>query len=174
LQLRGPRGLEIADGLGLDLDHAQLIDFVGNHQVFLERLRTLLSLGSSEPGAALDRLHHPDLCTLLRDVLSGNGERAASVNKLTRAFLAGDVDVGDRHRMLYSAAANLAELGCPLPAVRALLTEPALDLGLPPKDVARAVENGHAAAHPFVAQVAEVFGGTVTRVVPAEPKGGTT
>jgi 8-oxo-dGTP pyrophosphatase MutT (NUDIX family) len=29
------------------------------------------------PGAALDRLHHPDLCTLLRDVLSGNGERAA-------------------------------------------------------------------------------------------------
>ncbi|GDX94428.1 hypothetical protein LBMAG47_00910 [Planctomycetia bacterium] len=104
----------------------------------------------------------------------GNGDRAASVNKLTRAFLAGDVDVGDRHRLLYSAAANLAELGCSLTAVRALLTEPALDLGLPPKDVERAIVNGHAAAHPLVRHAAEVFGGTVTRVVPAEPAAGAT
>jgi hypothetical protein len=103
----------------------------------------------------------------------GNGERAASVNKLTRAILAGDVDVGDRHRLLYSAAANLAELGCPLSAVRALLTEPALDLGLPPKDVARAIDNGHAAAHPFVARVAEVFGGTVTHVERPQGTGAT-
>jgi len=96
------------------------------------------------------------------------------LNRKTREFLDGKVDVGERHPRLYSAAANLAELGCPLLAVRALLTEPALDLGLPPKDVARAIENGHAAAHPFVAQVAEVFGGTVTRVVPARPEGGAT
>jgi hypothetical protein len=104
----------------------------------------------------------------------GNGDRAASVNKLTRALLAGDVDVGDRHRLLYSAAANLAELGCPLSAVRALLTEPALAWGLPPKDVERAIANGHAAAHPLVRHTAEVFGGTVTKVVPAEPEGGAT
>jgi hypothetical protein len=102
-----------------------------------------------------------------------NGDRAASVNKLTRAFLTGEVDVGDRHRLLYSASANLAELGCPLPAVRALLTEPALDLGLPPKDVARQIECGHAAAHPLVAHAAALFGGTVTKVEPADATGAT-
>lgn len=106
-----------------------------------------------------------------RRVEIASGGRAASVNKLTRAFLAGEVEVGDRHRLLYSAAANLAEVGCPLPAVRALLTEPALDLGLPPKDVARQIECGHAAAHPLVAQTAEVFGGIVTHVVHPGPAG---
>jgi hypothetical protein len=100
-----------------------------------------------------------------------SGERAVTVNKLTRAFLNGEVEAGDRHRLLYSAAANLAELGCSLPAVRALLTEPALDLGLPPKDVERAIDNGFARAHPFVSQVAEVFGGTVTNVEWPEPAG---
>jgi hypothetical protein len=107
-----------------------------------------------------------------RRVEIASGGRAAGVNKLTRAFLAGDVDVGDRHRLLYSASANLAELGCPLPAVRALLTDPALDLGLPPKEVARQIECGHAAAHPLVARAAEVFGGTVTKVVHAALEGG--
>jgi hypothetical protein len=103
-----------------------------------------------------------------------HGGRAASVNKLTRAFLSGEVEVGDRHRLLYSAAANLAELGCPLSAVRALLTEPALDLGLPPKDVARQIECGHAAAHPLVAHTAAVFGGAVTNVEHPEPAAGAT
>ena len=101
-----------------------------------------------------------------------NGDRAVTLNKLTRAFLNGEVEHGDRHRLLYSAAANLAELGCSLSAVRALLTEPALDLGLPPKDVARGIENGHAVAHPLVKHAAEVFGGTVTKVVHAKPEGG--
>lgn len=100
-----------------------------------------------------------------------SGDRAVTLNKLTRAFLNGEVEVGDRHRLLYSAAANLAELGCPLPAVRALLTEPALDTGLPPKDVARQIECGHAAAHPLVKHTAEVFGGTVTNVEHTVPSG---
>ncbi len=100
-----------------------------------------------------------------------SGDRAGSVNKLTRAFLNGEVETGDRHRLLYSAAANLAELGCPLSAVRALLTEPALDTGLPPKDVARQIECGHAAAHPLVKHAAEVFGGTVTNVEHTVPSG---
>jgi len=103
-----------------------------------------------------------------------SGDRAVAVNKLTRAFLNGEVEVGDRHRLLYSAAANLAELGCPLSAVRALLTEPALDAGLPPKAVARQIECGHAAAHPLVAHAAAVFGGTVTNVEHAKPEGGAT
>ncbi len=101
-----------------------------------------------------------------------SGERAVTLNKLTRAFLNGEVEAGDRHRLLYSAAANLSELGCSLAAVRALLTEPALDTGLPPKDVARAIENGHAAAHPLVAHAAALFGGIVTEVEHADPAGG--
>jgi hypothetical protein len=96
-----------------------------------------------------------------------SGERAVTLNKLTRAFLNGEVEAGDRHRLLYSAAANLAEVGCPLSALVALLTEPALDLGLPPRDVARQIECGHAAAHPLVNHTAAVFGATVTNVVPA-------
>lgn len=109
-----------------------------------------------------------------RRVEIANGDRAVTLNRKTRAFLNGEVEVGERHPRLYSAAANLAELGCPLPAVRALLTEPALDLGLPPKDVARAIENGHAAAHPLVKHAAELFGGTVTEVEHVGPAGGAT
>jgi len=103
-----------------------------------------------------------------------SGDRAVTLNRKTRAFLNGEVEVGERHPRLYSAAANLAELGCPLPAVRALLTEPALDLGLPPKDVERAIDNGFARAHSLVAHTAEVFGGTVTHVEYAKPEGGAT
>jgi hypothetical protein len=103
-----------------------------------------------------------------------SGDRAVTLNRKTREFLNGEVEVGERHPRLYSAAANLAELGCPLPAVRALLTDPALDLGLPPRDVARAIENGHAAAHPLVKHAADVFGGTVTHVEHAKPEGGAT
>lgn len=107
-----------------------------------------------------------------RRVEIANGDRAVTVNKLTRAFLNGEVEAGSRHRLLFSASANLAELGCPLSAVRALLTEPALDTGLPPKDVARQIECGHAAAHPLVNHAAGLFGGTVTNVEHAGPAGG--
>jgi len=103
-----------------------------------------------------------------------SGDRAVTLNRKTRAFLAGDVDVGERHPRLYSAAANLAEIGCTLAAVRALLTEPALDLGLTPKDVTRGIDNGFARADPVVAHAAELFDGAVTRVVNPEPKAGAT
>jgi superfamily II DNA or RNA helicase/diadenosine tetraphosphate (Ap4A) HIT family hydrolase len=46
------RGLRATPGK----THLTVVDFVGNHQMFLDRLRTLLSLGSDRPGAALDRL----------------------------------------------------------------------------------------------------------------------
>jgi hypothetical protein len=93
-----------------------------------------------------------------------SGERAVTLNRKTRAFLNGEVERGERHPRLYSAAANLAELGCSPSAVHALLTEPALDTGLPPKEVARQIDCGIAAAHPLVKHAAELFGGTVTNV----------
>jgi hypothetical protein len=89
------------------------------------------------------------------------GSTSASVNKLTRAVLTGDVEVGERHRLVYSAAANLFEFGDVPSLVRALLTEPARDLGLPPKDIERAIENAYAAvAGRPQAEVADTKGAT--------------
>ena len=101
------------------------------------------------------------------------GTVAATLNRATLAFIQGeDVAVGSRHPRLYSAAANLAEVGCSLAAVRALLTDPALDLGLTPADVARAIENGFAAGHKLVGHAAELFGGTVVGVEYPDEEGG--
>ncbi len=67
---------------------------------------------------------------------------AATLNRATLAFIREGAAVGDRHKRLYSAAANLAEYGCPPALAHALLTETALDCGLPPSDVRRAIDNG--------------------------------
>ena len=49
---------------------------------------------------------------------------------------------GDRHRLLFSAAANLAEFGCPPALAHALLSEAGLDSGLSPADVRRQIDCG--------------------------------
>ncbi len=72
------------------------------------------------------------------------GKTKAKLNDLTRRLLAGEpMKKGERHKRIYSAAANLAELGVPLHAAHELLTELGRDSGLPPNDVFRAIENGH-------------------------------
>lgn len=67
---------------------------------------------------------------------------AATLNRQTIEFIRGGATVGDRHRLLFSAAANLAEFDCPLALAHALLTESALDCGLSPSDVRRQIECG--------------------------------
>ncbi len=69
----------------------------------------------------------------------------AKLNRLTREFLIGGATQGDRHRLLYSAAANLAEFGCPPALAHELLTEVALDSGLSPSEVRRQIDCGLAA-----------------------------
>jgi hypothetical protein len=69
-----------------------------------------------------------------------------TLNRQTLAFIRDGADQGDRHRLLFSAAANLAEFGCPAPLAHALLSEPALDCGLPPSEVGRQIECGLAHA----------------------------
>lgn len=96
------------------------------------------------------------------------GRLPASINRLTRRFIAGDVTQGERHRTCYSAAANLAEMGCPLTAVRELLTEPALNTGLPPKEVARTIQDGYASAQSLASHALDVFGGAT--VIKPDPK----
>jgi hypothetical protein len=66
----------------------------------------------------------------------------AALNRSTLAFIRDGADAGDRHRLLFSAAANLAEFGCPCELAHALLTEAALDSGLAPKEARRQIDCG--------------------------------
>jgi hypothetical protein len=66
----------------------------------------------------------------------------ATLNRNTEEFIRGNVAVGDRHRLLFSAAANLGEFGCPDALAVALLSPVAIDLGLTPGDVRRGIANG--------------------------------
>jgi hypothetical protein len=66
----------------------------------------------------------------------------ATLNRLTRDFLRDGATAGDRHRLLFSAAANLAEFGASFELAFALLSEPALDSGLSPADVSRQIRCG--------------------------------
>jgi hypothetical protein len=67
---------------------------------------------------------------------------SAKLNRQTLDFIRDGANVGDRHRLLFSAAANLAEFGCPPALAHALLTEPALDCGLSPSEVRRQIDCG--------------------------------
>jgi len=71
-----------------------------------------------------------------------NGDTPAKLNRQTLDFIRYGVAKGDRHRLLFSAAANLSEFDCPPDLAHALLTEAALDTGLPPSDVYRQISCG--------------------------------
>ena len=64
------------------------------------------------------------------------------LNRATLAFIRDGAETGDRHQALFSAAANLAEFGCPPELAHALLSEAALDSGLPPKETRRQIDCG--------------------------------
>jgi hypothetical protein len=65
-----------------------------------------------------------------------------TLNRATLDFIRDGAAVGDRHRLLFSAAANLAEFSCPPALAHALLADAALDSGLPPAEVRRQIECG--------------------------------
>jgi hypothetical protein len=66
----------------------------------------------------------------------------ATLNRQTLEFIRNGAERGDRHRLLFSAAANLAEFDCPPALAHALLTEAGRDSGLPPKEVYRQIDCG--------------------------------
>ena len=67
---------------------------------------------------------------------------SARLNRATLDFIRVGAGSGDRHRLLFSAAANLAEFGCPNKLAHELLTEAALDSGLSPSEVRRQIDCG--------------------------------
>jgi hypothetical protein len=92
--------------------------------------------------------------TAVSQQAEANAERRAAaltgtptLNRMTLEFIRDGAAQGDRHRLLFSAAANLAEFGCPPALAHALLSDAALDSGLPPADVRRQIDCGlnHAA-----------------------------
>ena len=79
-----------------------------------------------------------------RRVAALNG--TPTLNRLTLDFIRDGAAQGDRHWFLFSAAANLAEFGCPPALAHALLTHAGLDAGLAPSDVRRQIDCGLAHA----------------------------
>lgn len=80
-----------------------------------------------------------------------DNDGSATLNQLTLDFIRNGAprggpgakdDTAGRHRRLFSAAANLAEFGCPPGLAYALLTDAGLDSGLPPSDVRRQIDCG--------------------------------
>ena len=69
---------------------------------------------------------------------------SSRLNRATRDIIANveTIAAGDRHRLLFSAAANLAELGCPPALAHELLTEAGRDAGLSPSEVRRQIDCG--------------------------------
>lgn len=67
---------------------------------------------------------------------------SSKINPLTWAFIHEGATEGERHRLLFSAAANLAEFGDLDELIKAILTRPGLDTGLPEREVARQIECG--------------------------------
>ncbi len=70
------------------------------------------------------------------------GGDSSTLNRSTKEFMHDGATNGDRHRRLFSAAANLAEFGCSFELAWALLSESALDSGLSPSEVRRQIECG--------------------------------
>jgi hypothetical protein len=79
-----------------------------------------------------------------REAHRDGAPRTGRINPTTRDFLADPttVNVGDRHRVVFSAAADLAGFGTVDALIAAILTGPALDTGLPPKEVERQIQCG--------------------------------
>jgi hypothetical protein len=71
-----------------------------------------------------------------------SSDRSARLNRATLDFIRDGAGSGDRHRLLFSAAANLAEFGCPAELAYELLNEAALDSGLSPSETRRQIDCG--------------------------------
>jgi len=139
--------------------HKRRLSFDELMHLSADRIRQLAA--APEPfalptGTAKDNQVQADWQAALQAVereAEGKAQRRAAVadgtprlNRATLDFIRDGADQGARHRMLFSAAANLAEFGCSPALAHALLTEAALDTRLSPAEVRRQIECGLAHA----------------------------
>ena len=91
---------------------------------------------------AVSEVERADRATAQQREAKGAAGGPVKLNRSTLDFLREGTTAPDRHRLLFSAAADLAEHGCGYELAAALLTEAALDCGLPPRDVVRQIQCG--------------------------------
>ena len=106
----------------------------------------LPTMGAADPTAAADWAQaeagaHKQAEGKAR-LRADDGANGPTLNRSTLEFIRDGASEGDRHRLLFSAAANLAEFGCPPALAHALLTEAGRDCGLSPSDVRRQIDCG--------------------------------
>lgn len=82
-----------------------------------------------------------------------SGAASAILTRLTRDFIRQGCESGERHKRLYSAAANMGEFRSVRELVDAILRPLGEELGLSPRDTRAAIENGLASSHPAVLAV---------------------
>lgn len=81
-------------------------------------------------------------CKRSRAVSTGVPMHFSVLNRSSMDFIRDGATHGDRHRRLFSAAANLEEFSCSFELAWAMLSESALDSGLSPSEVRRQIECG--------------------------------
>ena len=97
---------------------------------------------SPEDIATLSRLWAEAVIAATPQTAPGTGpRRQGQLNRTTIEFIRDGATTGDRHRLLFSAAADLAELGADYALAYALLEESAATPA-PPKEVRRQIECG--------------------------------
>lgn len=84
------------------------------------------------------------------------GDEAPMLSRHSLEFIRQGCAVGERHNRLYSAAANLGEFRSVRDLATAILRPVGEELGLSPRDVGAAIENGLASSHPVIQAIREV------------------
>ena len=97
---------------------------------------------STDWNAAAEQLTREADAAAQRRAAGWDGMTMPTLNRMTLTFIRDGAETGDRHRLLYSAARNLGEFACPPTLAHALLSESALDCGLPPSEVRRQIDCG--------------------------------
>src|SRR5262249_55561796 len=124
----------------------RIADLAREPEPFELRAPAYRSDGAAADWAAAEWVEQQAKVRAERAVVAGSTPR---LNRQTLEFISNGAAKGDRHRLLFRAAANLAEFGCPPGLAHALLTEAGLDCGLPPSEVKRQIDCGlaHGRAH---------------------------
>jgi hypothetical protein len=138
------RRLTTAELLMLPVGRIQ--DFATEPLAFdLPTVSTRCDVAAGDWQEAVERVTHEAEAARQRRASSG---RSTRLNRATLDFIRDGAELGNRHQTLFSAAANLAEFGCPVELCHELLTEAALDSGLSPSEVRRQIDCGlnHCAA----------------------------
>jgi hypothetical protein len=91
---------------------------------------------------AADEVRHEAEAEAEHRAAIASGETLATLNRVTLDFIRDGAAEGDRHRMLFSASANLAECRATVHLCRELLTAAGLDSGLSPAEVERQIRCG--------------------------------